>query len=185
VVAFARSAEAAVTERVQSLITQAIREGIPEVNAATRIVKDVDLVRKRTAAWSESYARMSFRTNVNTAVTAGRFRQAQDPDVKALVPCMQFDAVDDGDVRDNHHAGDGIILKVDNPAWNKVAPPLGYNCRCQVNLITVPMLRRMGRINPDGSVREDRVPSGWRPDAKFRHGGRPDLMMVQTQGAGA
>lgn len=178
VVAFARSAEAAVTERVQSLIEEAVREGIPEADMGARIVRNVDYVRENTGAWSESYARMSFRTNVNTAVTAGRFRQAQDPDVMRVVPCMQFDAVDDGDTRPNHAAGDGIVMLVTNPHWNKVASPLGYNCRCQTNLVMLPMLRRMGRVQSDGSIREDRPPSAWRPDPGFRHGGRPDLFMV-------
>ena len=126
VVAFARSAEAAVTERVQALIAEALREGIPEAESGRLIRLGVDEVRKRTAAWSEGYARTAFRTNVNTAVTAGRFRQAQDPDIKAVIPAFMFDPVGDTDTRPNHMAGNGKILKVDNPLWNRLAPPLGY-----------------------------------------------------------
>lgn len=178
VVAFARSAEAAVTKRVQALIVQAMREGLGEGEAGMRLTMGVEEVRKRTAAWTESYARMAFRTNLNTAVTAGRFRQAQDQDVRAVVPCFRFDAVGDGDTRDNHRAADGLIFKVDNPIWNKIAPPLGYSCRCSLSYVTLPELRRMGRVGRDGAVREDRLPASARPDAGFRHGGRPDLFMV-------
>ncbi len=178
VVAFARSAEAAVTERVQALIAEAIREGIPEAESGRLIRLGVDEVRKRTAAWSEGYARMAFRTNVNTAVTAGRFRQAQDPDIKAVIPAFRFDAVMDSDTRGNHGAADGLILKVDNPAWNRIAPPLGYNCRCQVSLVGLPELRRMGRVLANGDIRESSLPAGAHPDAGFRHGGRPDLFLT-------
>lgn len=178
VVAFARSAEAAVTERVQSLIEQAIREGIPEAATGRLIRLGVDEVAKRTKPWSEAYARMSFRTNLNTAVTAGRFRQAQDPDVRKAIPAMRFDSVGDSDTRHNHDAADGLIFRVDNTVWNKIAPPLGYNCRCQVVFVGLPELRRMRRIDDSGNVIESRLPSAARPDDGFRHGGRPDLFIV-------
>lgn len=179
VVAFAKAAEAAVTKRAADLITEAIREGVPEAEAGRAIAMGVDEVRKRTSEWSEAYARMAFRTNVGTATTAGRFRQLQDNDVREVIPALRFDAVGDVDTRDNHAAADGLILRADNTAWNRIAPPLGYNCRCTVAFIDRVTLRRMGRVNPDGSIREDRVPQGAHPDPGFRHGGRPDLLIVQ------
>tara|TARA_R110002020_G_scaffold119609_2_gene272867 strand:- start:1739 stop:2179 length:441 start_codon:yes stop_codon:yes gene_type:complete len=138
----------------------------------------VEQVRIKTAAWSEGYARMAFRTNVNTAVTAGRFRQSQDPDIKKVIPCFRFDAVGDDDTRDNHLEADGLIFRVDNTVWNKIAPPLGYNCRCTVSNVSIASLRRMGRVNSNGDILEDRLPSVAKPDDGFRHGGRPDLFMV-------
>lgn len=179
VVAFVESAEAAVTRRAQELISEAIREGIPEADAARRIVRSVAQVRRLSAPWTEGYARMSFRTNVNTAVTAGRFRQARDPDIKAVIPAFRFDSVGDADTRPNHDAADGVILRVDNIAWNRIAPPLGYNCRCQVSLVSLAQLKRMGRVAADGSVRESRVPAAAGPDLGFRHGGRPDLFIAE------
>ena len=180
VVAFARSAEAAVTDKVQALLGQAIREGIPGAEAGTLIRMGVEEVSKRTAAWSESYARMAFRTNVNTAVTAGRFRQAQDPDIKAVIPAFRFETAGDSDVRGNHAAADGLIFRVDNTVWNRIAPPLGYSCRCRVSFVGTPELRRMGRLTPNGEVRESRLPAGAHPDAGFRHGGRPDLFVNEV-----
>lgn len=181
VVAFAYSAEQAVTDRVQSLISQAIREGIPEANAATRIVTNVEMIRTETAAWSESYSRMAFRTNLNTAVTEGQKKQAQDPDIKQIMPAFQFDAVGDGDTRGNHHAGDGVIMLVDNPVWKTHASPLGYNCRCEIRQVGLPELQRMNRVRHQPApgftrapgaaeiyIREDRPPAGWGPDEGFR-----------------
>lgn len=175
-VAFAHSAELSVTERVQALIVQAMKEGQTEVEAGQTIKVGVDYARKETKEWTEAYSRMAFRTNVNTAITAGRFRQVQDPVVKAMVPCFRFDAVGDVDTRDNHAAANGLILKVDNPAWSRLAPPLGYACRCTVNHVTRPQLRRMGRIADDGSIREDAVPPGAHPDPGFRPAGGNRLM---------
>lgn len=177
-VAFVRSAEAAVTQKAQDFIAQALREGIPEGQAGERLAMSVNEIRKRSRAWSESYARMVFRTNVNTAVTAGRFRQAQDPDIKEVIPAFRFDAVGDADTRDNHMAADGIILSVDSAAWRRIAPPLGYNCRCQVSLVSSVELKAMGRIDSSGKVRDSKIPSRAKPDPKFRHSGRPDLFMV-------
>lgn len=127
VVAFVESAEAAVTERVQDLLADALREGIGEAEGGRLIVREVNLVRDRTRAWTEGYARMAFRTNLNTAVTAGRFRQVADPDVREVIPGFRFDAVGDDDTRPNHLAADGVVLQVDNPAWARLATPLGYN----------------------------------------------------------
>ena len=177
VVAFARSAEEAVTLRAKDLITQAIREGIPEFDIGKTLKFSVERIRKETAAWTEGYARMAFRTNLNTAVTAGRFRQASDPVIRAVIPAFRFTAVGDGDTRHNHGAADGVILKVDNSAWRFLAPPLGYNCRCEVDEMSIPMLRRAGALDSDGQVIESTVPSSARPDEGFRSGGRPDLFL--------
>jgi SPP1 gp7 family putative phage head morphogenesis protein len=179
VVAFARAAEAAVTRRAQKLIAEALREGIPEGEAGRRLRMGADEIRKRSRPWSEGYAQMAFRTNVNTAVTAGRFRQAQDPDIREVVPAFRFDAVGDADTRPNHEAADGVVLDVTDPQWARIAPPLGYNCRCQVSFVSRPELAAAGRLNPDGSVKKQRVPAAARPDPGFRHTGRPDLFMVQ------
>jgi SPP1 gp7 family putative phage head morphogenesis protein len=177
VVAFVRSAEQAVTERVQDLMAKAIREGVVESEAGRTIRLAVDFIRRETDPWTESYARMAFRTNLNTAVTAGRFRQAQDPDIREVIPALRFDAVGDADTRPNHMAADGLIFRADNTVWNRIAPPLGYNCRCRVSFVGVPELRRLGRIAANGTIGEDRLPATARPDRGFRHGGRPDLFL--------
>ena len=127
VMAFALAAEETVTEEASKFIDRAFRNGLAENEAGRRISMAVEDVRKLSAPWSEGYSRMVFRTNANTAVTAGRFRAAQDPDVKAAAPAFKFDAVGDGDTRHNHAAMDGVIMSVDDPRWNKLASPLGYN----------------------------------------------------------
>jgi SPP1 gp7 family putative phage head morphogenesis protein len=170
VVGFVRSAEDAVTEKAQQVISRAIEQGSTEVQVGRNLVEQVEAIRELAEPWSEAYARMAFRTNVNTAVTAGRFRQVQDPDVRDLMPAFQFQAISDSDVRHNHAAADGLIFSVANPVWNFLAPPLGYNCRCTIRPVSVMQLRRQGRINEDGTIREDTLPSDAGPDEGFRSG---------------
>jgi SPP1 gp7 family putative phage head morphogenesis protein len=176
ILVFARAAEASVTKEVQRLIAEGMRKGMSEGQIGRKISQRVDELRKRGKAWSQAYSRMVYRTNVNAAVTAGRFRQAQDPDIKKVVPAFRFDAVGDSNTRHNHSAGDGVILAVDNPAWDKLAPPLGYNCRCQLVHVSVPELRSKGRMDRRGDLKQSRIPPGFRPDPGFRHQGRPDLV---------
>lgn len=188
VVAFAKTAELAVTKRVQDLVSWSIAEGIPEASsvingrfvpgAGRLITLGAAKIAKETAPWVESYSRTAFRTNLNTAVTAGRFRQLQDPDIAEIIPALRFDSVGDMDTRHNHDAADGLIFLASNPVWNKIAPPLGYNCRCQVVHMSRPMLRRLGRLSPNGKVLESSLPPTAKPDKGFNHGGRPDLFMV-------
>ena len=177
VIAFAKAAEDTVTQQAQALIAQHVEAGVGENVAGQAIRLGVEQVREISDAWTAGYARMVFRTNVNTAVTAGRFRQAQDPDIKLVVPAFKFSAIHDGDVRPNHAAADGLVMRTDNTEWGKIAPPLGYNCRCHVALVSTPQLARMGRLKQDGTIVEDTVPSAAHPDPGFRHGGRPDLFL--------
>jgi SPP1 gp7 family putative phage head morphogenesis protein len=177
VMAFVRSAEETVTTEAQTMIARAFRDGLGETDAGKQIAFGVNRIREESEPWSRAYSKLVFRNNVNTGVTAGRFRQAQDPDIKAILPAFRFDSIGDGDTRDNHDAADGIIMSVDNPEWRKIAPPIGHNCRCMLVAISVDELRDMGRIRADGSMVQDKVPTGAFPDPGFRHGGRPDLAM--------
>ena len=176
-VAFAYASEPAITEKAKAIIVKALREGVTETVAGRRLTESAEKILGRVGDWPESYSRMAFRTNVNTAVTAGRFRQARDPDVAAATPAFRFDAIGDSDVRDNHYAANGVILSIRNRAWNRLAAPLGYNCRCQISLVGVPELRRRGKWR-NGAVIESAVPSAAGPDPGFRHGGRPDLFLA-------
>jgi SPP1 gp7 family putative phage head morphogenesis protein len=168
VMAFVRAVEQTVAEEAQAYIARAFKEGLGETEAGRRLAMRANVVAARTSAWSESYARMAFRTNVNTAVTAGRFKQAQDQDIRTAVPAFRFDAVGDSDTRHNHGAADGMVLAVEHPAWAQLAPPLGYNCRCQVSHVTAYELTQQGRLR-NGVVINSAVPAGAYPDPGFRH----------------
>lgn len=180
VIAFTRSVDLATTERAKQALVQAVREGVGEAAAGRLIREAVADTRARIEPWSQSYSRMVFRTNVNSAVTAGRFRQVRDPDVKAVIPALRFSTSGDSDVRANHRAADGLVMSVDDPRWAQLAPPLGYNCRCQVDLVSLPELQDAGRIAFSGDVVRQRIPSGAKPDKGFPHAGHPATGKVPT-----
>jgi hypothetical protein len=121
---------------------------------------------------------MAFRTNVNTAVTAGRWAQGLDPDIDPILPAVQFLTAGDSDVRKPHKAGHKRIMLRRNPAWNELAPPLDYNCRCSVRDVSLAELRRMGRVTEvrgKVKIREDRPLAAWHANPEFRQGARVDL----------
>lgn len=176
--AFANAAEQRVTEAAQDFLRRAFEEGLTENLAGEVLPSMVDRVRKLSEPWTNAYSRMVFRTNLNTGITAGRFRQAQDPDIRAVLPAFQFDAVGDVDTRDNHRAANGLVMAVDDVRWSFLAPPLGYNCRCQVRAVDAITLQARGVLDSSGQLRRQSVPAAARPDQGFRHAGRPDLAGV-------
>lgn len=178
VMAFVRSADDVVTKRVQDLFSMAIRDGITEASVGRLAKGYVDFIREETEPWTEGYARMAFRTNLNTASTAGRFRQVEDPDVAEVIPALMFSASMDADTRPNHAAANGVIMTTKNPDWAKIAPPLGYQCRCTADFVSKAELEDLNRIRRDGQIQEDRIPAGAHPDPGFVHGGRPDKAMA-------
>lgn len=172
VTAFTRSAEQSVTDRVQSLIREVFNEGAGEVVAGNRITMAVDAIAQKTEPWSKSYARMAFRNNVNTATTDGRFRQVADPELGGMFPAMELVPVGDGDTRDNHRYAAGIY-GVRSSVWSRIRTPLGHNCRCTMRPVSTIELEAMGRLNADGSVRDDYLDPRAGPDPGFVNAGHP------------
>ena len=118
-----------------------------------------------------------YRTNLATAQTDGRFQQASRPGMELILPVMTFQASPDGPmprgrVRPNHWACHGAAAAPDDPMWDGIRPPLGYNCRCRVHLISWEMARRMGLILSDGTIEVRYPKQGAGPDPGFVHAGR-------------
>jgi SPP1 gp7 family putative phage head morphogenesis protein len=152
----ARATIPTVTERVQATLTKSLDEGFTRVEAVRRITVDGQLDN-----FSRAYAETVYRTNLNTAYTAGRFRQFSTPDMQAIFPAIRYKAIKDSDVRrgreeDNgeDHAGlDGLVAAITDPIWNVASPPNGYNCRCGIEPMTEDMLRDGGHMTPLGIVK--------------------------------
>jgi SPP1 gp7 family putative phage head morphogenesis protein len=83
-----------------------------------------------------------FRTNMATAYSAGRQQLAAK--VKATHPYFLFDGVDDDRQTDECADLDGTILHQDDPFWEKHTPPMDYNCRSQLIVITGEDMEAMG-----------------------------------------
>ncbi|HEY4358265.1 MAG TPA: phage minor head protein [Acidobacteriaceae bacterium] len=74
----------------------------------------------------------AFQTAVGKAHALGRWEQLSDEDTAAVVPFWKYMTVGDDRVRPEHAVLDGFEARGEDPVWNKIYPPNGFNCRCIV-----------------------------------------------------
>lgn len=107
--------------------------------------------------------------NVNWLITEQdtAFGMAQSADQwaeieaeKDLFPMLQYQTVDDGRVRPEHAAWDGIIKPVNDSFFDTRMPPNDFNCRCIVIRLTEGKstnlkehLKEYNKNNPDAKVK--------------------------------
>lgn len=114
-----------------------------------------------------------FRTNTQTAYNVGHYEQMNDPDVKALRPYWQYDAVGDAHTRPSHLAMDGKVFPADSPVWDIWFPPNGFRCRCSVRSLSKRQVEARGltveETTPDRVELADGRVVSIRPDPKFAY----------------
>ena len=124
--ALVRSADIEITRQVQAFLDRAESGG-----------KSFDSFRAGFEAlkqdgFTASYAEVVFRTNLATAYSAGRFREAmKSPEVapgKPFVVGLEYRAVLDARTRPNHAAAHGHYAPLDDPIWLSRSPPYGFHC---------------------------------------------------------
>jgi len=71
-----------------------------------------------------------FRTQVQTAYSAGRWNANQDPAIQEILWGYRYATAHDDRVRPTHAAMDGVTAPKDDPIWHEWTPPCGWNCRC-------------------------------------------------------
>lgn len=167
-----------VSDMAAKKITQKVWEKTAELGSEGRSPDKARKILAEIGGFSQSYAETVYRTNLASAYTAGRFKEMEDPDVRAITPAFEFSAVNDVSTRHNHGAADGAIADSSDPIWDRLSPPLGFNCRCDLRVVHVFELRERGLIDKDGKVKR------WLPatfkDAKADKGftvTRPDRRM--------
>lgn len=158
--ALARSADVALTERVQKTIERFLRRGI-ELRNAERIIADM-------GGFTRAYAETVYRTNLSTAYSAGRFDQAARPEVAAVIGAFEYVTAKDSDVRrgreedsgENHMAAHGFIAATTDPIWDTTSPPSGYACRCSLRMVPRDELKSRGLVEASGQITRN-IPSGF------------------------
>ena len=81
-----------------------------------------------------------YRNNLQSSYMAGRYRRQL-----ALVderPYWQYVAVMDSRTRPSHRAMNGRVFRWDDPIWQYLYPPNGWNCRCRVRALTERQMKR-------------------------------------------
>jgi SPP1 gp7 family putative phage head morphogenesis protein len=111
-----------------------------------------------------------YRTNLQTAYMAGRQRQFDAEAARA--PYVQYLAVMDSRTRPEHAALHGKVFRLDDPAWDIVAPPNGFNCRCRMRNFSERELRNRGlKVETEAEILT-RTPPG-KPPVDPRTGETP------------
>lgn len=164
--ALAHSAEENITRRVQKAIAEQLVSGGNLPNIESEIMK---IGEENVRPFARSYADTVARTNISTAFNNGRIDQAQDPEVAEVIVALRFTGIEDGRERPNHAAAFGLIAQTGDPIWKKLRPPLGYQCRCGLELVSVFEAERLGLLK--NGVFTPHLPASLsqaHPDAGFR-----------------
>lgn len=116
-----------------------------------------------------------YRTNTQTAYMAGRYRHLTETSDQA--PYWRYTAVLDQRTRPGHAALHGKVFRHDDPIWDAIYPPNGFNCRCRVDAFSERALERRGlkvetsdghltqeTIETDGAERTITI---WRGEDRF------------------
>jgi SPP1 gp7 family putative phage head morphogenesis protein len=92
-----------------------------------------------TEAWGgEDAPRLEtvFRTNIMTAMNAGRHDVLSDPVVREARPYLRFDGVDDNRTCEICAPLEGVVKPADDPFWKTRTPPLHHSCRDQLSALS-------------------------------------------------
>lgn len=147
-----------VAARVFSALTEAVRTGRSErqgVAILRQAMTDAGLVPGKDHALATL-----FRTQVQTAYSAGRFDAWKDDAVWPLIWGFRYVTVGDDRVRPAHVKMNGVQRPKDDPIWDVWTPPAGYNCRCALLEILWP---RDGSAEPKATP----TPKDAAPDEGF------------------
>lgn len=129
-----------------------IRELEPRLKArgwwGKQIIVDSEGRAEQVQLGSPHRLKTIYRTNLQTAYMAARYRGFKEN--TAARPWWQYVAVLDARTRPAHAALNGRVFRHDDPIWQKIWPPNGFNCRCRVRALSDKNLADRG-ITPSES----------------------------------
>ena len=107
---------------------------IQQLNEALRDSDGYDDFRKKaeriTDTFNKRWQQTEYQTAVNCAENASTYRRLKGK--TKVFPYWQYRTAGDDKVREEHAALDGLILRHDDPLWDRIYPPNGWKCRCYV-----------------------------------------------------
>jgi len=119
---------AALLQVIKESVAVAIEEGI-----SYGAWKD-DLYLKGFEPDNPYHLRTNFNTGISNAQLASRWQEIQD--TKDFYPYLKYVVVNDDRLREEHAALNGLVALADDPVWDEIYPPNGWNCRCDVEQLT-------------------------------------------------
>lgn len=106
-------------QRIKDSLEKAIAEGTSFDNWRKANLADLQGLPK-------SYQETVFRTAVQSSYNAGRWAHFRDHAERR--PILRYTAINDSRTRPAHRALHGLMMPVDDPRWQTLAPPGGFNC---------------------------------------------------------
>jgi SPP1 gp7 family putative phage head morphogenesis protein len=94
--------------------------------------------------WSDARIWSTFLTYRAAAHMRRRWEQVKDPDIADVMAAFQFNAVLDSDTPPSHARLAGVIAPTDDAIWRHLSPPLDWECRCSLRLVSKFELKRLG-----------------------------------------
>lgn len=85
---------------------------------------------KVAKAFNDTWQRTEYDTAVLTAESTVNYRRLKNE--VDVFPYWEYLTVGDSKVRKEHRALHGLILSASDKLWDKIYPPLSWNCRCRV-----------------------------------------------------
>lgn len=82
-----------------------------------------------------------FDANMRVSYAVGHWAQFER--AKSSRPWLRYVAVLDGRARPEHAARHNLCLRIDDPYWDKWAPPCGWGCRCTLQSLSDRDVERM------------------------------------------
>ena len=129
---------AAETERIAAEVEDALAETITGGGTLREFREAMDAITtsRGLADLEPWHLETVFRTNVQSAYAGGQWTGAKVLAAEGLIAAAEYVAVADDRARANHTAMDGWWGPLDSATWAIWWPPNGWNCRCQVRLLS-------------------------------------------------
>ncbi|WP_164919481.1 phage minor head protein [Hansschlegelia zhihuaiae] len=162
----ARSAGFDILADIHQELTRALAEGATFRDFASELQPKLELkgwwgrTEDGVQLGSMRRLRTIFDANLRVSYAAGAWAAFERN--KATRPWLRYVAVMDGRTRPEHARRHNLCLRVDDPYWDRWAPPCGWNCRCTLQSLSDRDVERMrGELAfappPDEGVRQYRI----------------------------
>lgn len=164
----ANVAQLDLVNHVWKAIDDAIKNGTPLADFRKAVGADLRKAWGGTVKDPPWRLETIFRTNVQLAYGAGRYKQAKHPDVASDRPVWMFDAILDGRETEICKACDATKLPADDAWWKTHTPPLHFNCRSGFIALADDQAGELTKTRPTSTAAEGfGLPpdaSEWEPD---------------------
>jgi SPP1 gp7 family putative phage head morphogenesis protein len=122
------------SERLLELLKSDLAEKLEsgDLNAQQWLDQADDIFKRAGMSSAGNYQlKTVFLTNIMTAINNGKMKIYEQADEEEF-PLLEFVTVEDNRVRPEHARLDGFRAAKNDPVWQRIQPPLSYNCRCTI-----------------------------------------------------